>query len=113
MSEEEWIFEDKETGGKKAVKASQLGFIDPEALYELGKVAGFGTQKYDKWNYLKGYDYSLSFNAAMRHMLQFWGGEDYDEESNHLHVLHAAWHMLALASFLMKEVGTDDRFKIR
>lgn len=111
MSDREWIMEDPETGGRKGMKESQLGFIDPKALYDLGRVAGFGTQKYDKWNYLKGYDYSLSFNAAMRHMLQFWDGEDYDEESSYLHVLHAAWHMLALASFITKEIGNDDRFK--
>ena len=102
---------DPKTGGQKASKDSQIGFIDPVALYELGKVAGIGIQKYSKYNYLKGYDWSLSYNALMRHMEQMWSGEDLDEESGLLHAVHAAWHALALASFQMRDLGTDDRFK--
>jgi hypothetical protein len=107
----EKIVTDPVTGGKKASKDSQLAFIDPVALYELGKVAGMGLEKYGKWNFLKGYDWSLNYSAMMRHMEQFWAGEDIDEESGLLHVVHAAWHALALASFQLRNIGTDDRFK--
>jgi hypothetical protein len=100
-----------DTGGAKASKESQLAFIDPVALYELGKVAGMGLEKYGKWNFLKGYDWSLNYSAMMRHMEQFWAGEDVDEESGLLHVVHAAWHALALTSFQVRNIGTDDRFK--
>ena len=99
------------SGGRKGTKMSQIGFIDPVALYELGKVAGLGIEKYDKYNYLNGYDWSLSYNACMRHLQQMWSGEDYDEESGLLHATHAAWHALALTSFTVRKIGTDDRFK--
>jgi hypothetical protein len=111
IRDEEVMTTDYKTGGQKVSKQSQIGFIDPVAMYELGKVAGMGMKKYSKYNYLKGYDWSLSYNALMRHMEQMWAGEDFDEESGLLHAVHAAWHALALASFQMRELGTDDRFK--
>lgn len=111
ISDSEFLVVDQSTGGQKGSKESQIGFIDPVAMYELGKVAGMGIRKYEKYNYLKGYDWSLSYNACMRHMQQMWAGEDFDEESGLLHVVHAAWHALALASFTVRDLGTDDRFK--
>lgn len=99
------------TGGEKGQKASQLGAIDPLALLHLGEVSGFGAQKYAAFNYLKGYDWRLSFDAAMRHAFTFWGGEDRDPESGLFHTAHFAWHGLALTSFLLRELGEDTRFK--
>jgi hypothetical protein len=111
INDHEIMVIDPLTGGQKGSKGSQIGFVDPVALYELGKVAGMGIVKYEKYNYLKGYDWSLSYNALMRHMQQMWAGEDFDDESGILHSVHAAWHALALASFQIRELGTDDRFK--
>lgn len=100
-----------ETGGEKGQKLAQLGSLDPQALLTLAEVSGFGAQKYDRYNFLKGYDWSLSFDAAQRHLLQFWAGEDNDPESGLPHAAHAAWHCLAMLAFLQRELGTDDRFK--
>jgi len=97
------------TGGQKGTKLSQLGYVDPKALYVLGEVAGMGAEKYDAYNYLKGYDWSLSYNAMQRHAMQFWAGEDADEESGLYHMAHAAWHCLAMVSFMLRKIGTDDR----
>lgn len=99
-----------ETGGEKGQKASQLGSIDPLALLHLGEVSGFGAQKYAAFNYLKGYDWRLSVDAASRHMLAFWGGENRDPESGLLHPAHFAWHGLALTSFVLRDLGEDTRF---
>lgn len=98
------------TGGMKGVKPCQIGELDPLALYRLGEVAGFGREKYGQYNFLKGFEWSLAYNAAQRHLLAFWGGEDLDPESGMPHVLHAAWQCLALASFELRELGVDDRF---
>lgn len=100
-----------ETGGEKGTKPSQLGTIDPLALLVLGEVSGFGAQKYEAFNYLKGYDWRLTFDAAMRHWLAWWNGEDMDPESGLPHPAHAAWHGLAATSFMLREIGTDSRFK--
>jgi len=105
------VYEPSPTGGVKGKKPGQLGAIDPESLLALARVAGGGTEKYDRYNFLKGYDWSLSFDAMQRHVLAFWAGEDLDPESGEQHMAHVAWHALALVAFAQRGIGTDDRFK--
>jgi hypothetical protein len=100
---------DPVTGGEKGAKDLELGFIDPLALEELGRVASIGTKKDAPFNYVKGYSWMLSVNALFRHLLAFLRGEDRDPETGCLHVTHAAWHGLALTTFILRKVGTDDR----
>ena len=76
---------------------------------EVAKVAGFGSQKYARYNFLRGYSWSLSYDALQRHLHSFWGGEDNDPESGLSHLAHAAWHCLALLAFILLKRGTDDR----
>lgn len=99
------------TGGEKGRKVEELASLDPKALRTLAKVSGFGARKYDAFNYLKGYDWTLSLNALLRHVMAFAEGEDLDPESGLPHTAHAAWHGLALTSFVERGLGTDDRFK--
>lgn len=99
-----------ETGGAKGQKAAQLGTVDPVALLHLSEVSGYGAQKYgESFNFLRGYDWRLSFDAMQRHMLAYWSGEDRDLESGLLHPAHAAWHGLAMTSFALRQVGEDTR----
>jgi hypothetical protein len=101
---------DPETGGAKGSKLAQLGALDPAALLEVAKVAGFGGKKYDRFNYAKGYAWSLTYDALLRHLLAFLDGEEVDSESGLPHCAHAAWHCLALLTFSSRGLGTDDRF---
>ena len=101
---------DPETGGQKGQKDCQLGALDPLALWEVGNIAGFGNRKYERYNFAKGYKWSLSYDALQRHLMLFWGGENMDPESGLPHIAHAAWHCLALLTFSMRGKGTDDRF---
>lgn len=102
---------DATTGGMKGVKKAQLGAYDPLALLRIAEVAGFGAMKYDRYNFLKGYAWSSSFDAMMRHLLAFWSGQNNDPESGMPHTAHAAFHCLALISFAERGLGTDDRPK--
>lgn len=97
------------TGGEKGQKIEQLGALDPLALLELARVAGHGTEKYNRHNFLRGYPYSLSMDAASRHLLLHWSGQDRDEESGFLHAAHFAWHGLTMCSFILRGIGEDDR----
>lgn len=99
-----------ETGGSKGRKLAEMGAIDPLARMELALVAGFGGRKYERGNYLRGYAWSLCVDALYRHLAAFEAGEDRDPESGLLHAAHVAWHGLALCSFVLREIGTDDRF---
>lgn len=98
-----------DTGGEKGQKLAQLGAVDPLALLEVAKVAGFGGQKYARYNFMRGYDWSLSYDALQRHLNLFWAGEDADPESNLPHLAHAAWHCLALLHFSRNHPTFDDR----
>lgn len=98
-----------ETGGEKGKKPEAMGLIPPEALLELGRIYSMGAEKYDDHNYLKGYDWSLSFSALLRHVLAAENGEWLDDESGLPHVMHAAWHCFALYMFERHGLGKDDR----
>lgn len=103
---------DAVTGGEKGEKDCQMGALDPTALWEVGNVAGFGGRKYERYNFAKGYRWSLSYDALQRHLMLFWSGEDRDSESRLYHLAHAAWHCLTLLTFVIRKRGTDDRFPV-
>lgn len=109
MSEEIRIT-DEQTGGQKGMKECQVGALDPQAIWQVGLVAGFGNKKYARYNFAKGYKWSLSYDALQRHLMQFWNGEMVDSESGLPHLAHAGWHCLALLTFTLRGRGTDDRF---
>ena len=111
MKDEETRVIDPKTGGMKGRKLAELGALDPLALLQVAQVAGYGGRKYERLNYMKGYAWSLSFDAMQRHLLHFWAGEDIDEESGLPHLAHAAWHCLALLAFAGNQLGTDDRYQ--
>ena len=100
---------DPASGGEKGQKPAQLGTIDPAALLELARVGGFGASKYATYDYVRGFDWRLSYDAMQRHMLEFWNGEDRDSESGLLHPAHAAWHGLSLVTFVLRGRGQDTR----
>lgn len=125
---------DDSTGGQKGVKPTQIGALDPVSLIVLGRVAGIGAMKYAAFNFLKGYDWAHSYNAAQRHLALFWAGEDIDvcnvhgagdhafvfgqddtggvancDGTNLPHPALAAWHGLTLTSFLLRGIGEDTR----
>jgi hypothetical protein len=112
MVNEEVRVVDPVTGGAKGSKQCQMGAVDPQALMQVGLVAGFGGIKYERYNFAKGYKWSLSYDAMQRHLMLFWNGQDNDDESGLPHLAHAAWHCLALLTFSFRGRGTDDRFPV-
>ena len=100
---------DPTTGGQKGSKLAQFGSLDPDALLKVAEVAGFGATKYERLNYMKGFAWSLAYDALMRHMHEFWAGREIDEESGLPHTAHAAWQAMCLLSFSLHGLGTDDR----
>ena len=88
-----------------------LGLIPKSALCEEAAVLGFGAEKYDAHNWRKGMPWSRLISAAMRHLVDFNDGQDFDKESG----LHALAHVRACCGFLIEYMVThpelDDRFK--
>lgn len=76
------------------------------AVRELARQYGFGSRKYDRGNWRKGYAWSLSVDAFWRHL---FSGRDVDPESGNLHAAAVLWHACCLRDFVMIGLGTDDR----
>lgn len=106
----EWLTT-SETGGEKGAKPAQFDQFPVGAILKVAEVYGFGAEKYSAHNFRRGYPWSLSFSAMMRHLWAFWGGEDIDPESGMPHLAHAAWHCLCLLSFTDEHPDYDDRYR--
>lgn len=110
MSENEEIHVDPKTGARKAFNLQMVGLIPVRFILALAKHYGIGAKKYDKHNWRKGYDWELSYNSAMRHLLAFWDGEDIDPETGSPHVIAAAWHCATLYTFMEEHPELDSRW---
>lgn len=99
------------TGGQKGVKPEQYQSIPAGALRELAEHYTKGGAKYGDHNFRKGFEWSKSYSALLRHLLAFWGGEDLDAETGSKHVTAVAWHALCLSTFMDEHPEFDDRYK--
>lgn len=103
----------------------RLSLVSVDGIEEVGKVATFGSLKYNDHNWRQGFDWSRLLDAAYRHMNQFNNGDRKDFKAsckkckkgkckNHSglsHLAHAAWNLLALIEFEKNEQGVDDLWK--
>lgn len=100
---------------KEGVKHDQnkprLDLIPPEAIMALGEVLDYGAKKYGEHNWLKGMSWGRVFGAALRHLFQFWAGEDRDKESGLCHLHHAFANIAFLITYRLRGNGEDDRYK--
>ena len=85
--------------------------IAPEFLEGTGKVLRYGAIKYAPRNWEKGMSWSRPFSAMMRHMWDWWRGEDRDPETGMSHLWHAACCLMFLMAYEQRNAGTDDRPK--
>lgn len=67
----------------------RVELITPHMTIGLAEVLTYGSRKYDDNNWLKGIPLSVSYGAAQRHLVRFYGGEDIDPESGLHHLKHA------------------------
>jgi hypothetical protein len=98
------------TGGQKGQKPQRMDLIPWNAVMKISEIYGFGAEKYDDHNWRKGYDFSLSFGAMMRHLALYWEGEDNDQESGLPHLAHAGFHIFALLEGMELRPQFDDRW---
>lgn len=122
----ERISVDAATGGLKGVKLASFASIPPDALWALAEHFGTGNAKYPDpkpglQNWQRGYAWTKSISAMLRHIFLFCMGQDYDvhtptcekacvEHTNSHHLIAAAWHCLVLFHWSKHGGGTDDRY---
>jgi hypothetical protein len=100
---------DPDTGGEKGSKLARFDLIPAGPLWTLAEHYGIGAEKYDDGQWRRGYKWSLSFAAMMRHAWAFWRGEDIDAETGSPHLAAVAWHAFALLEFSTTHPEKDDR----
>lgn len=88
------------TGGQKNAKPERYSMLPWPQLRQVARVYAMGAEKYEPYNWMRGYDWDLSYDAGIRHFEQFWSGEDYDDESGLPHLAHAIFHCLTLMYFM-------------
>jgi hypothetical protein len=97
------------TGGEKGQKLARFDLVPVRPLTYLAEHYGKGARKYANRNWERGYDWSLNYAALMRHVTQWWNGEDVDEETGSHHLVAVAWHAFALLEFAETHPELDDR----
>jgi hypothetical protein len=97
----------KDVIGSKKVPMSCV----PAGVMAEVAVAMFeGTTKYGRHNYRAvGVRASVYYDAAMRHLMRWWEGEDLDPDSGVSHVVKAMTSLLVLRDAMHNDKMTDDR----
>lgn len=99
----------KETGGEKGAKAARFDLIPTAPLITLATLYGKGAEKYADRNWERGYEWSLSYSALLRHAVAFWSGEDCDPEHGLPHLASVAWHAFAMMEWSSTHPELDNR----
>lgn len=100
-----------ETGGAKGTKPERFELVPVEPLTALARHYGIGGLKYEDDNWMRGYDWKLSYGALQRHATAWWDGDEWGVETfinRHTgeevsvtvnHMIAVAWHAFALYWF--------------
>lgn len=86
----------------------KLELIPAEWIWALGQVLTQGAEKYEIRNWERGMKWGKMIGCAMRHVLYFVCGQRYDQESGCHHLAHAAWNILALMTYDLRNIGEND-----
>jgi len=100
------------TGGQKGKKLARYDLIPVQPWWTVAELYGRGARKYEDRGWERGYDWSLSYAALMRHAQQFWDGEPLDEETHSPHLAAVVFHALALLEFSATHPEFDDRPRV-
>ena len=111
-----------DSGAQKGSKLARYDMIPADALELVAEHYGKGAEKYPPFdnddgygvldNWRRGYAWSLSFAAMMRHAWAFWRGEDIDPETGSPHLAAIVWHALTLLHWSLNpklKAKYDDR----
>jgi hypothetical protein len=89
----------------------RVDLFPPDALMELGRVYGAGSIKYPLRNWERGMPWSKVIGPLLRHLFKWMRGEERDPEDGQRHIAKVAWNAIALLTYELRGIGTDDRSK--
>jgi hypothetical protein len=92
------------------IKKASMSCIPAPVLMELGVAMQEGACKYGRHNYrVINVKSSIYYDAAMRHIMSWWEGEDIDPLSGLSHITKAIASLVVLRDAMIQEGLTDDR----
>lgn len=104
--------EKKDTNPKDAVGTAKVPFstVSAPVLGELGLAMMEGALKYGRHNYrASGVRASVYYDAALRHLLAFWEGQDIDPASGLPHIVKVMACCAVLRDSQIQGNWVDDR----
>jgi hypothetical protein len=102
----------KDTNPKDAVgvRKAPLSTVPAGVIAELGLAMLEGARKYGRHNYrIAGVRASVYYDAAMRHLLAWFEGEDIDPDSGLSHITKAIATLAVLRDSMQQGNWQDDR----
>ena len=92
------------------VRKAPLSTVPSAVMLEVGVAMLEGALKYGRHNYrVVGVRASVYYDAAQRHLLAWWEGEDTDPDSGLSHVTKAITTLCVLRDAMLQGMLTDDR----
>jgi len=85
-----------------------IELLPPEWIWGLADVMTEGAKKYAVRNWERGMAWSIMIGCSSRHVLKFLCGQRYDDETGCHHLAMAAWNLLALMTYDLREIGDND-----
>lgn len=101
--------EEAATGLRYNKGKTRFDLLPPDGLEALAEVYTKGAEKYAARNWEKGLSWTECYGSLLRHANEWAKREDRDSESGQLHMAHVAWNAMALLTFALRGIGTDDR----
>lgn len=102
----------KDTNPKDAVGVRKvpLSTIPAPVMLEVGLAMLEGARKYGRHNYRDaGVRSSVYYDAAGRHLMDWWEGTDLDPDSGLSHITKAIASLVVLRDAMINDKLTDDR----
>jgi hypothetical protein len=92
------------------IKKAPLSTLSCVVLYEMGLGMLEGARKYGRHNYrAMGVSATVYYDAALRHIMDWWEGEDLDPDSGLNHITKALTALMVLRDSMLMGNWIDDR----
>lgn len=92
------------------MRKAPMSTVPANVLAEIGVAMLEGASKYGRHNYRAvGVRGSVYYDGTMRHLMDWWEGEDIDPDSGMSHITKAITSLVVLRDAMIQGKFTDDR----
>lgn len=88
---------------------TRVDLVPVWGIEAAARAFAYGAEKYESWNWLKGFEWLRLYAAVLRHLFAWAKGEDVDRESGLHHLDHAMADLMMLQAHAVQGLGEDNR----